>query len=207
MEKIILLGCGGHAKSVVDTIEACQQYEIAGFIDVKKESLYSYRNYKVIGDDNSLEEIYKTGIRNAIICIGYVGKECRREFIYKKLKEIGFYLPIIVDPTAIVASDVKLQEGIYVGKRAVINSNAVIEKMSIINTGAVIEHDCKIKEFSHIAVCATLCGQVEVGKKCFIGANATIIQSLKIGDQVIVGAGSTVLSNVDKNRTVVGIVT
>lgn len=31
MEKIILIGAGGHAKSVVDSIEQAAEYEIVGF--------------------------------------------------------------------------------------------------------------------------------------------------------------------------------
>lgn len=36
-EKIILIGVGGHCKSVIDVIEAENKFDIAGIIDVKKK--------------------------------------------------------------------------------------------------------------------------------------------------------------------------
>ncbi len=32
MEKIVILGNGGHAKSLIDAIERQRQYEIAGYV-------------------------------------------------------------------------------------------------------------------------------------------------------------------------------
>ncbi len=37
MEEIILLGCGRHAHSVVDSIETGKKYHIAGFLDPNEE--------------------------------------------------------------------------------------------------------------------------------------------------------------------------
>lgn len=204
MEKILLLGYGGHAKSVIDTIESAGQYQIAGVVDVAVSEV-NYRGYNVIGCDDDLEEIYKSGIKNACVCVGYLGKGNARNRLYEKLKSIGYNLPVIIDPTAIVAKDAVIGEGTFVGKHAVINSNACVEKMCIINSGAIVEHDCKIGEFSHIAVSAVLCGEVKTGANVFIGANATAIQCVHIGDNVIAGAAATMLADVPDNRRVVGV--
>lgn len=205
MEKIIIIGCGGHAKSLADTIEMCGKYKIAGFISKDEQQVFSYRGYGIIGTDKDLKQIYRDGIQYASIGIGYLGKGGIRERIYDTLREIGFILPSIVDCTSIVAKDVLLGDGCFVGKRVVINSNARIGKATIINTGVVIEHDCIIDDFSHIAVAAVLCGGSEVGKSCFVGANATILQKIKVGDSSIVGAGAVVVHNVYCESVVKGV--
>ncbi len=205
-ERIILLGAGGHARSMVDTIEALGRYEIAGFVMPEQGMEMSFRSYHTIGTDHDLREIYSAGIRKACIGIGYLGRKDVRRRVYESLKEIGFEMPNIIDNTAVIASDVKLDEGCFIGKKAVVNTNAQIGKCVIVNTGAIIEHDCCVGDFSHISVGSTLCGEVCVGEHAMIGANATVIQGRSIGNNSIVGANSTVLIDVEDDMKVYGIV-
>ena len=202
MENIILLGIGGHAHSVVDSIESDERFSIHGFLDIKDREGDRYREYKVIGTDDLLENYFKEGIKNAFVTVGYLGKGDIRNRLYLQLKKIGFKIPTIVDRTAVIAKDVTLGEGTFIGKRAVVNSAAEIGKMCIINTGAVIEHDCKVGDFSHISVGSALCGSVQVGKESFIGANATVIQGKTIGNKCIIGAGTTIRKDVEDNYMV-----
>lgn len=202
MESIILLGTGGHAHSVVDCIEAENRFHIYGFLDIEEKIGEEYRGYKVLGTDMLLEDSFKKGIKNAFVTIGYLGKNSIRDRLFFNLKKMGFTLPNIIDKTAIIAKDVVLGEGIFIGKRAVVNSDVEIKDMCIINTGAIIEHDCKIGDFSHISVGSVLCGGVQVGRESFIGANATIIQGRTIGNKCIIGAGVTIRKNIEDNSIV-----
>lgn len=200
MEDIILVGYGGHAKSVADCIERQGKYRIAGYTDnIQHDSPYKY-----LGTDEVLPEYFDGGICNAAVGVGFVGKGNIRNRIYENLKKIGYKLPIITDPSSIIASTAKLEEGVFVAKMAVINVEATVGKMSIINTGAIVEHECMIGSFSHVAVGAKICGQVTTGKAVMVGAGTTIIQCLNIGDHSIVGAGATVIKDVKENTLVVG---
>lgn len=198
MEQILIIGNGGHAASLVDIMERENKYKIAGYI-VNECETQPCIDYPVIGTDDELEALYRSGIKYAAMGIGYLGKSDLRERLYRRLKEIGFYMPVICDPSAIVSEHVQMEEGTFVGKGAIINTGVVIGKMCIINTGAIIEHDCIVEDFSHISVGSVLCGSVRLGRASFIGANATVIQGKMIGKQCIVGAGTTVRKNVKDN--------
>lgn len=204
MRDLILVGFGGHAKSVVDCIEKGRQYNIIGFTDTIIDKKYGA--YANLGNDEVLQKYYDQGIKYAFVALGYMGRGELRDFLYQILKNIGFQLPVIKDPSAVLANNVEVGEGSFIGKNVVINTDTVIGKMCIINTGAVVEHESQIGDFTHISVNSTLCGQVFVSDHCFIGANATVIQSRKIGKGSIVGAGSTVLRDVLPEETVYGIV-
>lgn len=205
MEDIILLGFGGHAHSVIDSIERTEKYHIIGFLDTEDKVGKKFRDYYVLDADYALEKIYSNGVKHAFVTIGFMGKGNVRNRLYYQLKEIGYQLPNIVDNSAIVSNSAKLDEGIFVGKKAVINANVHIKKMCIINTGAIIEHDCVIEEYSHISVGSVLCGSVSIGKQSFIGANATIIQEISVGNHVIIGAGTVVSKNVKDNTIQYGL--
>lgn len=202
MDKIIILGKGGHAESLADIVERENKYEIAGYVvnDIGQQS--ENEKYSVIGSDMDLERIFQSGIRNAALGIGYLGKSDLREKLWNKLKAIGYSLPVICDPSAILTKKIQLGEGTMIGKGAIINANASIGKICIINTGAIIEHDCRVDDFSHISVGSVLCGNVQVGRASFIGANATVIQGKNIGNKCIVGAGTTVRKNIEDGRIV-----
>ena len=187
MEDIILVGYGGHGKSVADTIERQKEYRIIGYTELAEvNSRYAY-----LGTDDVLIKYFEKGIRNVAICQGYLGKGNLRERIYTLVKKIGFNLPVIIDPSSIISDSAIIGEGTFVGKNAIINAEAHIGKMCIINTKALIEHESVVKDFTHVAVNATICGQVEIGERVLIGANATVIQCRTIEDNVIIAAGST----------------
>lgn len=188
MENIILVGYGGHGKSMADSIERGKKYRIVGYTDLKKHNCC----FQYLGTDEVLKELYGQGVRNAAISIGFLGKGNIREQLYDKLLQIGYYLPVIKDPSAIISDTAKIGEGTFIGKGAIVNAEARIGKNVIINTKALVEHQCIVDDFAHIAVGAVLCGQVCVGKRAFIGANATIIQGRTVKMGQIVPAGETI---------------
>lgn len=199
-EKILLVGSGGHAKTLVDTIERLETYEVAGFVGPGEVGAALYRGYRLLGHDEALPTLFMQGIHAAALGMGFMGRSSVRNRLYAQLSQIGYTLPVLVDPTAVVAADAVLGVGTYVGRHAVINADAQIGHACIINTGSIVEHECRIGAFSHVAVGAVLCGQVQVGSECLIGANATVIQGLHIGDGCIIGAGTVVTKGIEAHN-------
>lgn len=194
-EKILLIGGGGHAKVVIDAIKCSGKYEICGIADAKLKAGNSVLGVKVIGGDDMLDRIFKDGVRNAFVAIGSIGDERSvgvRISIAANLKKIGFNLPAIVHPRAIVAEDVSLGEGTFVAAGAVINPGTKIGRNAIINTNSSVDHDCIIGNFVHIAPGATLSGGVKVGDEAHVGTGANITQGVSIEQETLVRAGTLV---------------
>lgn len=201
MEDIVLIGFGGHGKSVADCIERQGAYRIIGYTDcTPRNAVYAY-----LGADDALPGLFATGVGNAAVCIGYMGRGDLRERIYGDLKKIGFRLPAVIDPSAVVSSSARIEEGCFVGKGAVINAGAIVRKMAIINSMALVEHECEVGAFSHLAVGAVLCGQVRVGQGVFLGARSTVIQNLTVADNSFVAAGAVVTESIPEKGFAVGI--
>ena len=202
MEDIILIGYGGHGKSVEDAILSMNKYNLVGYTDLKKHENSSLR---YLGKDDTLEKIYADGICNAAVGIGFMGNSNVRDKLYEKLSLIGFNLPPIIDSSAVIAESSEIGTGAFIGKKAVVNSYSYIGNMAIVNTGSIIEHETKVEKFSHVAVGAVICGNVTIKDHSFIGAGATVIQGITIGSSSIIGAGTLVIDNVEKNSTIVGV--
>ncbi len=194
--KILLVGDGGHSKSVLDSLKASSFYCEIGIVSkIKSEN----NELKVVGCDNDLERLFNEGWNYAFITVGSVGDVNTRKRIYSTLKRIGFVVPNIIDKSAIVSETATLGEGIFVGKGAIINASSIVGNCSIINTNAVVEHDCKIGEFVHISPNSTLCGDVCVGNGSHIGAGSVVKQDLTIGSNTLIGIGSIVTKNIESN--------
>ena len=202
MEEIVIIGFGGHAKSVADSIIADGKYNIVGYTDVEDRCC----KYPYLGTDDALVDCFKRGIHNAVLGVGFLGESSIRDKVVKRAKEIGFVFPVIIDPSATVALDVAVGEGTFIGKNVVVNAGSKVGKNCIINTGSIIEHECIVDDYSHISVGTILCGEVSVGHHTMIGAGTTVIQCRKIGNNSIIGANSTVLTDIGDNMRTYGIV-
>lgn len=194
--KILLVGGGGHCKSVLDSLIQSEQYSEIGIIDKSENIGKHVLGITVIGCDNDLAKLYEDGYSYAFVTIGSIGDPTRRIKLFSKLEKIGFEIPNIYDPTSIISKNVNMSSGIYVGKNAVINAGVSIGKGCIINTSSVIEHDCIVEQFSHIATGSVLCGEVYIGENVHIGANSTIKQQVKISADTTIGMGSVVLHDI-----------
>ena len=206
MKKLVLIGGGGHCKSVLDAAVRLHEYSKIVITDPDIEKGTIICDHKVVGDDDMLESLYDQGFKYAFITVGSIKNANVRIRLMKIAKKIGYIFPVIIDPSAVISTYVDIGEGTFVGKNAVLNAGSRIGSHCIINTGSIIEHDCVVNDFTHISVGAILCGGVSVGKKCFVGAGSVIIQSNSIDDNVIIGADSLVLNRVSEGNTVYGIV-
>ena len=193
-KRLLLIGGGGHCRSVLDSVCSANKYDRIGIIDNK--ILSSDLSVPIIGKDSDLPDLLDEGWTDAFISVGSVGDTRLRRKLYRMVKDIGFAVPVIVDPSAVVSADSVIEEGVFIGKRSVVNSGTTIGTGSILNTGAVIEHDCKIGDFSHISTGSILCGNVFVGMDSHIGAGSVVRQEVNIGNNVLIGAGSVVVGDV-----------
>ena len=186
-EKIVLIGGGGHCKSVIDVIEQENRYEIIGIVDTKENIGKKVLDYEVIACDDDLETIFET-CKNAIITVGQIESNKIRVKLFNKLKQIGFKLPVIISPFAYVSKYSFIGEGTVVMHQVLINANVKIGKNCIINTKALIEHDCVVEDNCHISTASVINGGVVVKENSFFGSNATSKQGIEINGFIKAGS-------------------
>ena len=196
MKDIILIGGGGHCKSVIDTVRELHEYNISGILDLKKKLGTRIDGIEIIGADEELGYYYKQGIEYVFITLGSIGDTELRYSIYQKALALGYKFPVIIDNTAIVSKNTRIGQGTFVGKGAIINSGTSIGTNCIINSGVIVDHDCNVGDFCHIASGSTLSGGIIVGNHTHIGTNSTVIQNIKVGSNSVIGAGSVVVKDI-----------
>ena len=196
--KILLVGNGGHCKSIIDTLLSNNIYDEIAIISKENREI-NYFGIKCIGSDKDLQKLYENGWENAFVSVGSIGNANNRERLFNDLINIGFCVPNIIDRTSIVSDNCKIGRGNFVGKNATINAGTIIGDCCIINTGSIIEHDCTIGNYVHISSNSTLCGNVVVKNSAHVGAGSIIKQEVRIGANTTIGIGSVVTKNIEEN--------
>lgn len=205
MENIILIGAGGHCKSVIDSILSMKKYNIYGILDNEESIGKNVCGYRVNYTDKDMSLLYEKGICKAFITVGGIGNCLIRKKLYSQVKRVGFEVPTIIDSSAVVSKFATIGEGVFIGKGSIVNADATISNMVIVNTGALVEHDCNISQFAFLSVGVHLSGGVYVGEETHIGTGVNIIQGIKIGRNSIIGAGSVVTRDIDSYKKAYGV--
>lgn len=196
MKKLILIGAGGHSKSVADALSS--EYTIYGFIDENKSGMHMGK--PILG--KTIEEV--PNYRDFYYFVSIGGNGFRRSW-FEKIKSLGLQTINIIDPTACIAKTARLGIGNFIGKYAIINADSVIGDNNVINTRALVEHECVVGSNVHLSTGSVINGNVIVNDGVFLGSMAVCNGQLSIGANSIIGSGSVVIRDVDPNVTVVGV--
>lgn len=194
---IIVIGSGGHSKVLLNILVNSDR-EILGITDPKKEIGENFFGSKVLGND---EEVFKYSSNDIELVNGVAGYNLKktRNRLTKIFKDKGYSFIRVIHPSAIIADEVTLHEGVQIMAGAIIQPNVIIGHSSIINTGSIVDHDCLVEKECHIAPGVILNGNVSVGEQTHIGTGTSVIQSTKIGNNCFIAAGSIVHKDIPSN--------
>ena len=191
MNNLIIIGAGGHGKSVAWVAKATKKWKNIYFLDDK------IPNNQSIGTFAD-----RIKFKDYDFFVGVGDNKLRKE-LYLLLKKEGYKLPSIISPTSEITS-AKVGNGSIIMNRCFINVDTIIEEGVIINNQVLIEHDCLISSFVHLSPSVNIAGSTKIGELSWIGVGSNIIQSIDITNNVIVGAGSIVIESIEKPGTYVG---
>ena len=203
-EAVLIFGVGGHAKVVIESLLSCDCKDIHLFDDDARKFGSVCLEYGVLGGRNVLMQHVQASQNKRPVIVA-VGHDATRQKIYEEFSRHGLQFTSATHAKSIIASSVKLGQGIMVMAGVVINPDSMIGDNVIINTGAVVEHDCHIANHCHIAPNATLCGGVSVGETTLIGAGAVVLPGVKIGKHCIIGAGAVVTGDIPDYAKAMGV--
>jgi sugar O-acyltransferase (sialic acid O-acetyltransferase NeuD family) len=200
MERLAIIGTGGHAKVVADAAERSGWKNII-FFDERWPQFQRCMIWPIVGNFNNLMD---TLIDYDGVCVA-IGDNQIRLKVFQMLATRNAPLVNIIHPSAVISAYAEIGIGTVILAGAVINSCAKIGHCGIINTSASVDHDCILGEAVHISCGAHLAGGVVVGDESLIGVGACIKPNIQVGKQVTVGAGAAVVKNIMDGLMVVGV--
>ena len=153
MNKLIIVGAGGHGKVIADNAFKNGYKDIAFADDHASGTIMGF---PVVGTSADLPQ-WNDGQTDFVIGIGNNAVRQRIAVQY----DVNWVT--LIHPSAQIALGVTIGAGTVVMAGAVINACASVGQHCIINTRAVVEHDNVIEDYAHISPNAALGGTVCIG--------------------------------------------
>jgi UDP-perosamine 4-acetyltransferase len=202
--QLVIIGAGGHAKVV---LEACRAAGLAvlGLVDPGQAGGPAGRTVlgaPLLGDEAILPALRHQGVAGAVVAIG---DNAVRQALGARLAGMGFSLPAVVHPAALISPSARLGAGVVVLARAVLGAASLLDDLALINTGAIVEHDNHIGAAAHVAPGCALAGDVWVGERALVGIGSAVRPGIRIGADAVVGAGAAVVAAVAAGQRVGGV--
>jgi sugar O-acyltransferase (sialic acid O-acetyltransferase NeuD family) len=195
MNRLVIIGAGGHGKVLADNALKNGYTDIC-FVDDRAEG--KCMGFPIVGTSADIPSI-NDGKTDFVIGIG-------KNSVRKKIAQTyDVNWVSLIHPSAQIAVNVSVGKGTVVMAGAVINACATVEAHCIINTRAVIEHDNVIEDYVHISPNAALGGTVHIAEQTHIGIGATVINNIEICGNCIIGAGAVIVRNIEEAGTYVGV--
>jgi len=194
---LVILGFGGHARSVADIALALDIKELL-FVDEAAradESLWGFPVRKTFNDK----------LPDGWQAFAASGNNQFRHHQVATILGRSWPLATLISPTATIGSEAIISAGCFIGHQAHIGPLSSIGTACIINTHAVVDHECKIGDYTHVSVNSSVAGRCRLGSFVFLGAGAVVIDNVHIADSITVGAGGVVIKSLVEPGTYVGV--
>ena len=183
MTKYIIVGSGGHARSLLDSINNIEGAEL--FVLSHPDVPTNFKA-ELIPKSIAIQEQ-----ADFSFVIGIGKRSIRNKLIAELLNVISLErFPPIIHPTAYISKSAQIGFGSQILGQAYLGPNVVIGNFALVNTRVVIEHDSEIGHQSVISPGVIVAGSTVIGENCFIGIGA------KISNDISIGSGSTISANV-----------
>jgi len=198
MNRLLIVGAGGHGRVVADIAKLSAKYDQIAFID-DADIQYS-GGLQVMGKMADVDQWL-----NESEFFVAIGNNQARRHILSTLENKGARISTLLHPAAVISSDVKIEVGSVIMANSVINSGSWIGKGVIVNTAATVDHDNQIQDYVHISPGAHLAGSVQIGEMTWIGIGAVVSNNVSICGGCTIGAGAVVIGNIAQQGIYVGI--
>lgn len=179
MKRLLIVGAGGHGRSVAEAALAAGQYELVGFVDDAAPGLRQVWEWPVFGATADLANCSQ----HADAVIVAIGNNRLREELHERLEAAGFELATIVHPKGIVSPRAVIGAGSAIMAGAIVGTEAQLGAGVIVNCAAVVDHHCRVEDFGHLGVNAGMAGGSVLGRGAWMQAGSVL------GYGVVVEAG------------------
>ena len=180
MDRGVLIGCGGHSRTILNILIHEQKHDVIEIYDLINPSYEEViLGVQVVG---SVTDFLDKDIDKNVSVYIAIGNNELRQYWFERLSMMGYMPATLISTSAKISLDVNIGVGCLMSPFVFIGPQSVIGENSIVNTSAIVEHEAQLGNSCHIASGSKICGRVNIGDRVFIGAGATVIDKISICD-------------------------
>ncbi|WEN43783.1 UDP-N-acetylbacillosamine N-acetyltransferase [Thauera sp. GDN1] len=184
-KRVIVIGAGGHGRSVAEAILLVGRDELIGFVDDGADANAKVWSYLMLGRTDSLHTL-RTLADTVVVAIG---NNAVREKLHARVRHGGFELLNVIHPAAFVSPTATLGAGCAVMAGAVVGTEAQLGEGVIVNCGATVDHHCRVDAFGHLGVNACMAGGSVLGHRAWMQAGSALGYGVQVEDDAVLAPG------------------
>src|SRR5258708_2442270 len=148
---ILVVGSSGHAKAVLDAIEAQNHYRVVGLIDSFKAAGSEVFGYRVLGTETDIPGIIAD--HHVEGCFVAIGDNWVRGSTSQRIAGIAPTIEFVtvVHPRAYVGRGAVLGSGTVLLAGVVVSCDSVVGRLCLLNTSSSLDHDSRMEDLSSLA--------------------------------------------------------
>jgi sugar O-acyltransferase (sialic acid O-acetyltransferase NeuD family) len=186
--RLLVVGAGGHGRSVAEAAELSGHFEVVGFLDDSLPIGTTVLRAPVLGAVASLSD-HQAASDCAIVAIG---NNAVREKVTQQLVRAGLTLATVVHPRACVSPSAVVGNGATIMAGAILGTEARLGIGAIVNCGAVVDHHATVEDYGHLGVNASMAGCSLLGQGAWMQAGAALGYGVKVPGGVTLPPGEAV---------------
>lgn len=202
MASLLIIGAGGHGRSVADAALATGRWDEIAFADDGVSENARVLGLRVVGASTRLAEL-RDRFDEAFVAIG--DNNIRLRWLTRLAEHSYPEAPVIVHPTAYVSPFAQIGAGTCVLAGAVVGPGAAVGRGCIVNTCASVDHDCTVGDGVHLSPGAHLAGTVKVGRLSWICIGASVSNGVTVGENCVLAAGAALVKDMEDNALYAGV--
>lgn len=185
-EKLLIVGSGGHGRSVAEAVMLSDAYEVVGFADDTAQLAQTVWGIPILGGTADLR-MHRSRASAAIVAIG---NNIVRQRLSEALIQAGFELAIVAHPRAVISPRAVIGRGSAIMAGAIVGTEAQLGMGVIVNCGAVVDHHAQALDFAHLGVNACMAGGTVLGRGAWMQAAASLGYGVKVEDGTVLPPGT-----------------
>lgn len=196
LQRLLVVGAGGHGRSVAEAAELSGQFDVVGFLDDALPAGISVLGVPVLGAVASMAQ-HQSVVKQAIVA---VGNNAVREKLMMQLTVAGFTWATVVHPRAFVSPSSVIGAGAAVMAGAIVGTEARLGVGAIVNCGAVVDHHATVEDYGHLGVNASMAGGTVLGRSAWMQAGASLGYGVTVPSGLTLAPGEALDSESNKYK-------
>lgn len=209
MNRIVIMGAGGDGLVIAEAIaqlnkslEEPKKTIVYGFLDDAYSEISTLESYIVFGGIDRWKDLDNDIF--FISALQKVGDMPRRVARIEKLQIPRERWISVIHPTAVIAADINLGAGVYIGAFCSIQPRCIIGDFSTLRAGVAVGHDVTLANHVYVGPNAVLCGKTSMLCGAHLGPGSVVLDKCTVGEFAVVGICSAVTKNVANHSVVMG---
>ncbi|EJL72841.1 acetyltransferase [Variovorax sp. Varisp85] len=188
MKRLLIIGTGGHGRSVAEAVLLRRDYALTAFLDDAAVPSQRLWDWPVWGTTAILGTC--RGQVDAVVVA--IGNNASREALHQRVQAEGLALATVIHPAATVSPRATVGQGSAVMAGAIVGTGAQLGEGVIVNCGAVIDHDCTVEPFAHLGVNAGMAGGSLLGRRAWMPVGAALAYGARVASDRTLHPGEVV---------------